>query len=303
MPTGVTPQLATLTEELPSGKEWLFEIKWDGIRSLCFLRKGQIALLSRNGTSLTDQFPELKQAIQCLHAEEAILDGEIVVFDEQGRADFQALQPRIMLNKLKQNRSDAVLILFDLLYFDGYDLRSVPLEERLKLLGTVVEESAFVRLSTHSQGNGKVLLDFAKKHGLEGIMAKNAHGLYEGRRTSSWRKIKLVQEQDCVICGFTMGKREAFASLILGIYRDGELLYIGNVGTGFDIIQQKQLRALMNERLAKTYPFATNPRIPGEVHWIKPELVARIKYTQWTKEDRLRAPVFLGLRTDITPEQ
>lgn len=303
MPNDIMPQLATLAEKLPSGKEWVFEIKWDGIRSLCFLRKGQLSLLSRNGTSLTDQFPELEQATKCLHAEEAILDGEIVVFDEHGRSDFQALQPRIMLNKLKQTRSDAVLVLFDLLYLDGYDLRNVPLADRVRLLGTVVEENSIVRLSTQSQGNGKVLLDFAKKHGLEGIMAKDGHSLYEGRRTTNWRKIKLVQEQDCIICGFTREKRETFASLILGVYRDGELVYAGNVGTGFDSAQQKQLRALMDEHIAKKYPFAIDPRIPGDVTWLQPELVARIKYTQWTKEDRMRGPVFLGLRTDITPQQ
>ncbi len=303
MPKDITPQLATLAEKLPSGKEWFFEIKWDGIRSLCFLRKGQLSLLSRNGTSLTDQFPELEQATRSLHAEEAILDGEIVVFDEHGRSDFQSLQPRIMLNKLKQTRSDAVLILFDLLYLDGYDLRNVPLAERVKLLGTVVEESPIVRLSTQSQGNGKVLLDFAKKHGLEGIMAKDGLSIYEGRRTTIWRKIKLVQEQDCVICGYTKEKRETFASLILGVYRDGELVYVGNVGTGFDSAQQKRLRTLMDQRLAPKYPFAMNPRIPGDITWIRPELVARIKYTQWTKDDRLRGPVFLGVRTDITAEQ
>jgi bifunctional non-homologous end joining protein LigD len=303
MPRNIAPQLATPTEDLPSGNNWLYEIKWDGIRCLCFLRKGKLSLISRSGTSLTDQFPELEGATPCLHAEEAILDGEIVVFDDHGRSDFQALQPRIMLNKRKQTRFDAVLILFDLLYNDGYDLRGVPLEERVKLLNTVVEESSIVRLSTHNRGIGKILLDFAKKHGLEGIMAKEALSPYEGRRTNSWRKIKLVQEQDCVICGFTTGRREAFASLILGIYRDSQLVYVGNVGTGFDTAQQKQLRALMDQRTAKSYPFAKNPHIPGKVTWVNPDLVTRIRYTLWTKEDRLRAPVFLGLRTDVTPQQ
>jgi bifunctional non-homologous end joining protein LigD len=303
MPAHIAPQLAMVTEEVPVGNNWLFEIKWDGIRCLCFLRKGKLTLMSRSGTPLTNQFPELEQTIQNLHAEEAILDGEIVVFDEHGRSNFQALQPRIMLTKQKQTRSDGVLILFDLLYFDGYDLRGVSLEERVKLLNTVVEESSVVRLSTHKRGNGEILLDFAKQHGLEGIMAKDARSLYETRRTSSWRKIKLVREQDCVICGFTVGKREAFGSLILGIYRNGDLVFVGNVGTGFDTAQQKRLRTLMDQRTAAKPPFATNPRLPGRVIWVRPELVARIKYTHWTKEDKLRAPVFLGLRTDTTPEQ
>lgn len=302
IPTEITPQLATLAEDLPTGRDWLFEIKWDGIRCLSYLRRGELNLVSRNGTSLTEQFPELKEAARSLHAEEAVLDGEIVVFDERGRSDFQALQPRIMSTKGGSASSQAVLILFDLLYFDGYDLRSTPLEDRIRLLSTLVEESPVVRLSSHSR-NGRVLLDFAKKHGLEGILAKDARSHYEGRRSTSWRKVKLVREQDCVICGFTTQKRESFASLILGVYQDQKLVHIGNVGTGFDAEQQQILRAMFDQRLAEQTPFPAIPKIPGKITWLRPELVARIKYTQWTKEDRLRAPVFLGLRNDITPQQ
>jgi bifunctional non-homologous end joining protein LigD len=303
IPTEITPQLATLSEDLPTGRDWLFEIKWDGIRCLSYLRRGgQLDLVSRNGTSLTEQFPELKQVARSLHAEEAVLDGEIVFFDEHGRSDFQALQPRIMSTKHSSASSQAVLILFDLLYFDGYDLRNTSLEDRVRLLNTLVEESPVVRLSSHSR-NGRVLLDFAKKHGLEGILANDARSHYETRRSTSWRKIKLVREQDCVICGFTTQKRESFASLILGVYQDQKLIYIGNVGTGFDAEQQQILRGMFEQRLEEQTPFAATPKIAGKVTWLRPELVARIKYTQWTKEDRLRAPVFLGLRNDITPQQ
>jgi len=310
-PTGVTPMLAQPAETIPKYGNWLYEIKWDGVRALCSVRNGKVDYESRNALTLTRQFPELAALPKHLRASDALLDGEIVMLDDEGRSDFQALQPRIMARMLHEKNPEkewskgraATLALFDLLYVDGEDIRKRPLSYRKQRLQQLLKADATFRFSSHVEGDGEALLEVAKEKRLEGIVAKATASVYESRRSSSWLKIKIVQEQDCVICGYIGGKREAFGSLILGIYDNGKLIYAGNVGTGFSEREGARLRKLMDPFITKKAPFADPPRLPAAnpVHWLKPKLVCRIKYSEWTSDGKLRAPVYLGLRDDVKP--
>ncbi|HEY4045698.1 MAG TPA: DNA ligase D [Acidobacteriaceae bacterium] len=303
--------LATPATTIPKDKGWLFEIKWDGIRALCLVQKDSARFKSRNGIDLTSQFPELQQLKRDLRAKSAILDGEIVIFDEAGRSDFQALQPRIMavrtasgkISRRPHDRLDATLLLFDILFCDGYDLRDVRIEERKEVLASVLRETAQVRLSTHIVDHGDELLAMARQNGLEGILAKRTGSHYEPRRSGAWQKIKLVGEQDCVICGYTQGKRSTFGGLLLGVYEDGHLRYCGNVGTGFDERQQHAILEALQPYVTTRSPFEERLELSTPVTWVAPRVVCRVRYTHWTRDHRLRAPVYLGLRLDLPPEQ
>jgi bifunctional non-homologous end joining protein LigD len=304
--------LATPATSIPKEKGWLFEIKWDGIRALCLVQKDNVRYKSRNGVDLTSQFPELQQLKRNLRAETTILDGEIVIFDKEGRSDFQALQPRIMavraasgkgISGRPHDRCEATLLLFDILYCDGYDLRDVRIEARKEVLASILKETAQIRLSTHIVDHGDELLAMAREHELEGILAKRAGSHYEPRRSGAWQKIKLVEEQDCVICGYTQGKRSTFASLLLGVYEDGRLRFCGNVGTGFDDRQQHAILETLRPYIATRSPFEEVLTIGSPVTWVAPRVACRVRYTHWTRDHRLRAPVYLGLRLDLPPEQ
>jgi bifunctional non-homologous end joining protein LigD len=304
--------LASPATSIPKEKGWLFEIKWDGIRALCLVQKDSTRYKSRNGVDLTSQFPELEQLKRNLRVKTAILDGEIVIFDKEGRSDFQALQPRIMavrtasgkgIPRRPHDRYDATLLLFDILYCDGYDLRDVRIEERKEVLASILKETEQVRLSTHIVDHGDELLAMARANGLEGILAKRAGSHYEPRRSGAWQKIKLVEEQDCVICGYTQGKRSTFASLLLGVYEDGHLRFCGNVGTGFDERQQHAILEALQPYVTTRSPFEEVLTLGSPITWVAPRVVCRVRYTHWTRDHRLRAPVYLGLRLDVPPEQ
>ncbi|HYX69283.1 MAG TPA: DNA ligase D [Terriglobales bacterium] len=303
MPREVQPMLATLADSLPEGAEWLYEVKWDGVRALCLLDHGKLRLLSRTGNAMEAQYPEFRGLGEQLTAKSAVLDGEIVAFDEQGRPSFARLQPRIMANPKNvphlARTQPVMLFAFDLLYLDGYDLREAPLAERQKALAAILKPSPLVRLSDHFTGNGRELMEAARQNGLEGIVAKRALSRYEPRRSRDWVKIKVVNQQEFVICGWIEGEREPFGSLALACYESGKLKYVGNVGSGFT---QEMLETVFK----KLKPLATTrsplAEVPAEVkkaHWVKPELVCAVRYNSWTPDARLRAPVFQGLRLDV----
>jgi bifunctional non-homologous end joining protein LigD len=310
LPEWFEPMSATLITHPPEGTDWLFEVKWDGVRALCFVDEGELRIYSRRGNRCERQYPELSVLPHYIAARQAVLDGEIAVLDKDGISRFELIQPRIANSDPAAvarlaHRTPAVLYLFDILYLDGYDLRNVPLGERRRALVEVVTPSSVVRLSEAFTGNGEELLAAARENGLEGIVAKRASSTYESRRSRQWLKLKLVNEQEFVICGFTAGEgaRKDFGALVLGAYEGGELKWVGNVGTGFTAQTVRELLAKLEPLAVKQSPLAAGARPPVRgVTWVRPELVAQIKFTEWTRDRHLRAPVFLGLRDDVVPQ-
>lgn len=303
MPGFFEPMGATLTDQLPKGAEWIFEVKWDGVRGLTFIDKGALTIYTRNNNRCERQYPELQVVPHYIEAEQAILDGEIVVLDSKGVSHFELIQPRIhsqdanSIAKMAQ-KNPVHLYVFDLLYLDGYDLRRVPLVERKRLLEKIVKPFPLLRVSDHFENSGEDLLEAARQSGLEGLIAKSARSVYESRRSRNWLKLKLTSEQEFVIAGYTPGEREHFGSLALGYYEGGKLHYAGNVGTGFNARNLAELWALLEPLTIAKMPFAAADKIPKGTVWVKPKLVAQIKFANWTGDKKLRAPVYLGMRDD-----
>jgi bifunctional non-homologous end joining protein LigD len=314
MPTAINPMLATSVDDPFDDPEWLYEIKWDGYRAIAFISKGKVRLVSRNQNDLTAQYSELHSIPSFIKAATAILDGEIAALDDAGRSSFSLMQQRTGIRqggRRVASRGDIQVLyyVFDLLYLDGYDLRRVSLEQRKEILRQITDVSGHVRYSEHfSQGKG--LFDVAKQKGLEGILAKRRNSIYEERRTREWLKIKITQTVDCVIGGYTdpEGSREYFGSIVLGLYdKKGNLVHVGQAGTGFDHAMLKEISKILKKRDTKVSPFPQGVEALRTVHWVKPELVAEIKFTEWTHETaeggmKLRAPVFLRLRDDKEPK-
>jgi bifunctional non-homologous end joining protein LigD len=314
MPTAINPMLATSVDDPFDDPEWLYEIKWDGYRAIAFISKGKVRLVSRNQNDLTAQYSELHSIPSFIKADTAILDGEIAALDDAGRSSFSLMQQRTGIRqggRRVASRGDIQVLyyVFDLLYLDGYDLRRVSLEQRKEILRQITDVSGHVRYSEHfSQGKG--LFDVAKQKGLEGILAKRRNSIYEERRTREWLKIKITQTVDCVIGGYTdpEGSREYFGSIVLGLYdKKGNLVHVGQAGTGFDHAKLKEISKVLKKRETKQSPFPQGIVALRTAHWVKPELVAEIKFTEWTHETaeggmKLRAPVFLRLRDDKEPK-
>ncbi len=306
MPREIVPMLATLSDSLPEGAEWVYEVKWDGVRALCFLEDGRTRMFSRTGKTIERQYPEFSALADSVAAKGAVLDAEIVAFDEQGRPSFGPLQPRIMANPKNvphlARTQPVSLFTFDLLYLDGYDLRESPLTERRRALAAILRPDARVRLSEHFTGDPGQLLEAARQNGLEGIVAKRALSRYEPRRSRDWLKIKVVEQQEFVICGWTEGERKPFGSLVLSYHEDGKLRYAGNVGSGFTQELLDTVHRHLKPLATSRSPLSETPPEVKDAHWVKPELVCEVRFHSWTLEDRLRAPVFLGLRPDVGPK-
>jgi bifunctional non-homologous end joining protein LigD len=313
MPTAIHPLLATAADKPFDNPDWLFEIKWDGYRAIAFIEQEEVRLVSRNQNDLTAQFAELRDLPQFIKAESAVLDGEIVALDEQGRSSFSLMQQRTGIRshgRRVAGQSDLPIAyyIFDLIYLDDYDLRRVSLEERKQVLAEIVSNQKLVRYSEHFLEHGTALFEAAKQQGLEGILAKRRGSCYEERRSREWLKIKVTQTIECVIGGYTdpEGSRQYFGSLVLGLFNEkGQLIHVGQVGTGFNQNTLRQVGKALKELETKQTPFyaAVDAR---HVHWIKPQLVAEVKFTEWTHEtaqggSKLRAPVFIGLREDKDP--
>ncbi len=305
LPASVEPMLASIVTRPPHGDQWLYEIKWDGVRALCKIHSGKLEIFSRRGLRCEQQYPELADLPAHVNAKVAWLDGEIAVLDEQGRSRFALIQPRISANKaaLKQlqETNPATLLLFDILYADGYDLRAVPLEDRKRLLTALVIPTDHVRISETFDTDGDQMFEAARAMGLEGLIAKDRKSHYSGARGQSWQKMKVNNEQEFVIAGFTAGEREFFGALVLAVNEDGKLRHVGQVGTGFDHKLMKSIFSRLEPLISKTCPISPKPKIKG-VTWVKPELVCQVRYLEWTTDNNLRAPVFIGLRGD-KPQQ
>lgn len=302
MPRRVEAQLATLAKDAPIGDQWVHEIKFDGYRMLCRINKGKAEFISRNQKSWTSELDYLAQVAARLPVKQAILDGEVVAFKADGVTDFQALQ-----NVFSEGRvHELVYYVFDLLYLDGIDLRRVPLIERKGLLEKLVAAAGkqnTIRFSEHFVGNGPGFFQQAAKLGLEGIVCKLADRPYVGGRSTDWLKVKANQREEFVIGGFTdPGVRGGFGALLLGYHNhQRELVYAGKVGTGFTDAVLESLRQRLDGMLQKESPFVDFRRPVGEAkgaHWVRPQLVAQIAFTEWTRGGHLRHPSFLGLRED-----
>lgn len=306
LPANVDPMLATAVTKPPAGHQWLYEIKWDGVRALCLVHNGKLQVFSRRGIRCEKQYPELHNLPDQVSAKSAWLDGEICVLDADGRARFHNIQPRIGANpaavpQLAQS-SPATLFLFDILYVDGYDLRGVALEERKRVLSSIVTPDEHIKLSEAFDTDGEQMFDAARQMGLEGILAKDRSSSYESKRSRCWLKVKVLNEQEFVIAGFTKGERDYFGSLALGVRENGKLRYAGQVGTGFDQKLMKAIHTLLEPLITKTNPFADKPRVK-DVTWVRPEVVCQVGFLEWTQDGMLRAPVFVGLREDKAPEE
>ena len=302
--------LAMLVDKSFDNPEWLFEIKWDGVRAISTLQQGKAPQIrSRNDKDLLPQFPELGSLARAFSSLPVIVDGEIVSLDRYGRSSFQRLQPR-----LNRRTSDPALeraipvtyVIFDLLYAGKRDLRTSALDDRKSQLERLLRANPpHVMLSKHVTGAGTKLFAEAKRRRLEGIIAKQRDSEYVERRSRCWLKIKTHHEQEVVIAGWTepRGSREKFGALVVGVYDKGELLYVGHVGTGFD----RQLLDVVYGKLkpleTARSPFATKPPSNAPVHWVHPKVVAEVKFGEWTKDGLMRQPVFVGLRTDKNPKQ
>ena len=308
MPGFFAPMGASLAEAMPRGDDWIFEVKWDGVRGLAFIENGSVTIYTRNNNRCERQYPELQVLPHYVDARQAILDGEIVVLDARGVSKFELIQPRIHVQDASviakmAAKNPVHYYAFDLLYLDGRDLRNEPLAERKRLLEKVVKPFPLLHISGHLTGKGPDLLEAARQHGLEGLIAKSAKSVYESRRSKSWVKLKVTAEQELVIGGYTPGERDTFGSLAVGFYEGGKLIYAGNVGTGFTEKILRELLTKMQARVAEKMPFAPDKMIPKGTVWVRPELVAQVKFAEWTSDRKLRAPVYLGLREDVTPAQ
>jgi bifunctional non-homologous end joining protein LigD len=303
LPRAFNPQLATLASEVPQGDDWLHELKFDGYRILAFVRGGKVRLVTRNGHDWTHRFPTIAAAVAELGVDEATLDGEVVSLDVKGRSDFQELQ-----NFLKRGvDSSLVYYLFDAPYLGGYNLTDTPLVARKQALERVLasmhaKNDGTLRYSDHIRGHGDEVLHQACGANQEGIISKRTDSHYQSTRSPSWLKNKCHRRQEFVIGGFTRpeGSRVGLGALLLGHYREGELIYAGRVGTGFTDTSLRELAAKLKRRVRATPPFSdklSRAEVRG-VRWVQPDLVGEVEFTEWTDDGHLRHPSFKGLRAD-----
>jgi bifunctional non-homologous end joining protein LigD len=285
---------AVLTDEPFTDPNWIFERKLDGIRCLAHRDDGgTVRLLSRTDRVMNGEYPELVAALEAEPCQDFVVDGEIVAFQD-GITSFQRLQRRAI------ERVPTFLYVFDLLRHDGRDVRSLPLRERKALLRRALRFQGPVRLGQHRNERGEELFREACQKGLEGLIAKRADSPYRPGRSRDWLKLKCHAEQELVIGGFTapQGSRTDFGALLVGYYEDGTLRYAGKVGTGFGQETLRTLGRRLRELEHEDSPFADIRPIPRGTHWVEPELVAQIAFSEWTRDGRLRHPRYLGLRDD-----
>lgn len=308
MPRWTTPMLATLTDERFSSPDWIFERKLDGERCLVFRRKSRLRILSRNKQKLNDTYPELVDQLLEQPAGHYIADGEIVAF-EGNVTSFSRLQGRLGIsdaNEARASRIRVYIYLFDVLYLDEYDTTELPLRTRKNLLRREFKFSGAVRYTSHRNEYGENLYRSACGRGWEGVIAKQADSPYVHSRSRYWLKFKCVNRQELVITGYTepKGSRTGFGALLLGYYDGDALRYAGKVGAGFDEKTLASLRGKLEARSRDECPHEAKPDdAGGDVHWVAPELVAEIGFTEWTREGRLRHPRFVGLRRDKTARE
>ena len=312
MPPVLQPMLATSGGDPFDDPRWNFEVKWDGVRTFAYLGNGSTRLVSRRGREVNVQYPELLEMHGLLAGDNALVDGEIVVLEANGKPSFERLQQRFTVSKPSQQllkQHPVLFIAFDLLWLDGESLVERPLEERVSELHRVLVPGQRIQNSVVIEGKGKALFEQVKARGLEGVIAKRKGSSYKpGRRTKDWVKIKATKGQDVVIVGWSPGEGRrdgSIGALLAGVYRDGKLEYAGHVGTGFTERTLKMLHEKLNPLETGESPVPPPPKEEVDVrgvHWVRPELVAEVEYLEFTSQFRMRAAVFKGLREDKAPE-
>jgi bifunctional non-homologous end joining protein LigD len=317
MPDFIPPMKATLTDAPFSDPDWLFELKWDGYRVEAVVREGKVRLWTRNQQDAGRYFPDLTGPPSWIRAREAIVDGEVVAFDPQGRPDFSLLQDRTGIRAGERGRTEPgrppkgesagdipiAYQVFDLLHVDGRSLLAVPLEERKRLLRSVLRDHDLVRYASHIEADGEAFYDVARERGLEGIVAKHRRSPYEpGKRSRSWLKVKIRQEQEVVVAGYVPGKgsHKDLGSLILGVHDDGKFVFAGEVGSGIDTRTRRELVASLDSIRRDDPPFDHPVRIK-DARWADPKLVARVEFSEWTTDKLLRQAAYKGLELERDP--
>jgi bifunctional non-homologous end joining protein LigD len=294
IPFRVTPMLATLVRKPFHQAGWIYEEKYDGYRILAYKEGHRVTLVSRNGNDRTATYASVARAIQQLHMRTLLLDGEVVAFDSHGISRFQLLQ---------EGRTETAYAVFDCLYSSGRDLREEPLEARRPAAESAIEKAEVLMMSRRLADNGLEAFKVAKKEGYEGLVAKDLSSPNIEGRSSKWLKVKVHQEEEMVIGGFTKpeGLRHYFGALLLGAYEDGKLRYVGKVGTGFNENTLASLYRKFRPLVQPKPAFVDAPRESG-VTYLRPKLVGQISFQEWTADRKLRQPVYLGLRDDKRPE-
>jgi len=299
MPDRIEPCLALLKHKPPVGPQWAFEVKWDGYRVAVHLDHGNVRILTRGGHDWTDRFPAIAEAARNLGVAMAILDGEAVVLDEQGRSDFGALQQSLGGRGGKKTSDASVLMAFDLLYFDGHSLLNAELSVRRHLLEGIIPSGTdgAIRLSEEVEADGAALLAAACEHGLEGIIAKDQNSPYRSGRGGEWVKVKCLQSDTFAVVGYehSMAARAGIGALLLAAFEDGKLVYVGSVGTGFKESAAWKLREQLDKLVAKKPAVEYGGRRKNVV-WVRPRLFAEIEYRAWTHDGKLRHASYKGLR-------
>lgn len=292
--------LATLVDEPFNDASWIFEIKWDGYRAIGSSIKGKTDLYSRNNISFREKYSPIANALKDFD-HDVVVDGEIVSLDENGNSRFQYLQ-----NWQRYQQGELVYYVFDLLWMDGNNVTGLPLIERKKILRQIIPANNVILYSDHIEENGKDFFEAAKQKGLEGIMAKNKNSAYEmDTRSRNWLKMKTASRQEAVICGFTSPRasRQHFGALILGLYKDDKLVYAGHTGTGFTEKTLKETWDKLKPLITGKCPFEKKPKTNMPATWVKPQLICEVKFQEWTEENIMRVPVFMGLRSDKRPNE
>jgi bifunctional non-homologous end joining protein LigD len=313
MPTEFLPMLAT-AGVMPSGPKWAFEVKWDGVRALTFVRGGHIRVLGRNGREITARYPELEALGDALGNRSVVLDGEIIACDEAGLPSFELLQERMHVDDpatvaALRARVPVVYMIFDLVTLDDDPLTAMSYLERRELLAALHLDGPNWKTSPYAVGDSTTISAFTIEHGIEGVVAKRVDSRYElGHRSPNWRKIKNTRRQEFVIGGWTPGERGRsgdIGALVLGVYEPGDdgehrLRCCGKVGSGFTQDTLTQLRAQLAPLARETSPFELGD-VPRRAQFVEPALVAEVRFAQWTRGHVVRAAVFLGMRTDKDP--
>ncbi|MFW6117244.1 MAG: non-homologous end-joining DNA ligase [Thermoproteota archaeon] len=304
-PDWMDPMLATLTDRRFSDEDWIFERKLDGERCLVFRKEEEVRLMSRNQQRLNSTYPELVDSFEQQPVDSFIVDGEMVAF-EGDLTSFSRLQERMHLEDPEEARQSDVTVycyLFDLLYLDGYDITQAGLRHRKKLLKSAISFEDPLRFTVHRNKEGKNYYQEACKKGWEGVIAKKADSKYVHSRSKHWLKFKCVNQQEFVIGGYTdpEGERIGFGALLIGYYDGEDLIYAGKVGTGYSNELLQRLSDRMSSLKQKTSPFSNEDLPEKGVHWVEPNLVGEVAFTEWTEEGKLRHPRFKGLRSDKEP--
>ena len=297
----IEPMKAQLTDQPAfDSPEWLFEIKWDGYRAIAEIDKSGNKLYSRNGLTFDKAYPKVFEALKSIK-KNAIIDGEIVVFDEHGKPNFQKLQ-----NYKNKDKYVIQYYVFDIIELEGKPVTGLTLIERKQILKDLLPQSKVIKYCDHVEDEGTLLFKEMQKMNLEGMIAKRKSSKYLiGKRTSDWLKIKNVQSQEAIIVGFTdpKGSRQYFGSLLIAVREKGKLVSIGNVGTGFNDKSLKDLHSKLKKLIRKTSPLDVPIKETPDITWVEPKLVCNIKFTEITDDGSVRHPVFLGLRIDKAPKE